>query len=253
VAQNQRKGKGSQGSSSTAFYSVLGVIALAGVAAIGYAMMGGSGNAATELVEIDAPDVRALYELAVPVRLGPENAPVKVVEFGDFQCPGCGQFSLQTRPVIAERYVATGQVQFVFYDFPLVSIHDKAVLAARAARCAGDQPAPAGGSDETAYWIYHDKLFQEQGAWAYKQGSVVGDFVDYADQLGLDAGAFGSCLESDRFADVVTANRQLGDQLRIASTPTILVNNRRLGFPNALELSEAIEQALGTGTPTEGQ
>lgn len=253
MAQNQRKGKGSQAGSSMAFYGVLGVIALAGVAAIGYAMLGDGGAAATELVEIDAPDVRALYEQAIPVRLGPENAPVKVVEFGDFQCPGCGQFSLQTRPAIVEQYVATGKVQFVFYDFPLVSIHDKSVLAARAARCAGDQPAPGADSDESAYWIYHDKLFQEQGTWAYKQGSVIGDFVGYAEELGLDVGAFETCLKSDRFADVVTANRRLGDELRITSTPTILVNNRRLGFPNAVQLSEAIEQALGTSPSTEGQ
>lgn len=239
MAQSQRKGKGAKGGGNTAFYGVLGVIALAGVAAIGYAVVGGGGTAATELVEMDLSSVRALYEQAVPVRLGPEDAPVKVVEFGDFQCPACGQFSLRVRPAIVDRYVSTGQVQFVFYDFPLVSIHDKAVLAARASRCAGDQAM------ENAYWVYHDKLFEEQGSWAYSQGSVVGDFVDYAGEVGLDEGAFEACLKSDRFADVVTANRRLGDQLRITGTPTILVNNRRIGSPNAIQLSQVIEEALG--------
>lgn len=249
VAQSQRKGKGSQGGSSTAFYGVLGIIAVGGIAAIGYAVLGGGGSAATELVELNVESARALYEQATPVRLGPEDAPVKVVEFGDFQCPGCGDFSLQVRPTIVDRYVSTGQVQFVFYDFPLVSIHDKAVLAARAARCAGEQSLA--DAEHGAYWTYHDKLFQEQSRWAYKQGSVVGDFVDYARQLGLDTGEFEACVNSDRFADVVTANRRLGDQLRITGTPTVLVNNRRLGFPNAMELSQAIEQALGAAAGQE--
>lgn len=242
MAQSQRKGKGTKGG-NTAFYGVLGVIVVAGVAAIGYAVLGGSGTAATELVEIDMSSARALYDQAVPMRMGSEEAPVRVVEFGDFQCPACGTFSLQVRPAIVEQYVNTGQVQFVFYDFPLVSIHDKAVLAARAARCAGDQSLE--GSEDSAYWVYHDKLFEEQGRWAYRQGSVVNDFVDYAADVGLDRGPFEACLKSDRFADVVTANRRLGDQLRITGTPTILVNNRRVGNPNAIQLSQVIEEALG--------
>lgn len=244
MAQHQRKGKGTQGGANTAFYGVLGVIAIGGIAAIAYAVLGAGEPAATEMVELDVPNARALYEQAVPVRLGPEDAPVKIVEFGDFQCPSCGTFSLQVRPAIVEQYVNTGRVQFVFYDFPLVSIHDNAFLAARAARCAGDQPAPGAGSDGNAYWPYHDKLFEEQGNWAY-QGSVVGDFVDYAEELGLDAGAFEECVKSDRFADVVTANRRLGDQLRITGTPTILINNRRIGNWNPAQLSQAIEAALG--------
>lgn len=245
MAQNQRKGKqgkqGGQGGGNRAFYGVLAVIVLGGAAVIGYAVSGG-GTAATELVELDVASARELYEQAVPVRLGPESAPVKVVEFGDFQCPACGNFSLQVRPAIVEQYGASGQVQFVFYDFPLVSIHDHAFLAARAARCAGEQELP--GAEHGAYWAYHDKLFQEQTRWAARQGSPVGAFVSYADQIGLDSDAFESCVRSDRFADVVTANRRLGEQLRISSTPTILVNNRRVSDWRPLQISQVIEDAL---------
>ncbi len=242
MAQSQRKGKQGQGG-NTAFYGVLGVIGVVGVAAIGYAVMSGSGTAATELVEMDVSSARELYEMAAPVTIGPADAPVKVVEFADYQCPACGDFSLRARPAILEQYLSTGRVQFVFYDFPLVSIHDKAVLAARAARCAGAQELPS--ERHGAFWAYHDKLFQEQGGWAYKQGSVVGDFVDYAGEIGLDEDAFETCLKSDRFADVVTANRRLGDQLRISSTPTVLVNNRRVQDWRPIQLARVIEQALG--------
>ena len=251
MAQQQRKGSSGRGGGNRTFYIVLGVIVVAGIGAIGYAMAGG-GSAATELVELDVTSARELYDQAVPVRLGANDAPVKVVEFGDFQCPACGDFSLQVRPVLVDRYVESGQVQFIFYDFPLTSIHDKAVLAARAARCAGEQALP--DAEHGAYWVYHDKLYQEQARWAYAQGSVVGDFVDYAGQVGLDEGEFGACLRSDRYADVVTANRRLGDQLRVNSTPTILVNNRRVNDWRPLQLAQVIEEALGgTAADTTGE
>lgn len=237
------------------FYAVLGVIALGGVIAIGYAFMGGGGAAATELVDLQIADARDLYERATPVRLGSPDAPVKIIEFGDFQCPGCGDFSLGVRPAIVERYVTTGQAQFTFYDFPLVSIHDHAVLAARAARCAGDQelPAPAAlqgvpGDANAAYWIYHDKLFEEQSEWAYGQGSPVREFVGYAREVGLDEDAFDACLRSDRFADVVTANQMLAQQLRLSGTPTVIVNNQRVENWSVQNLAAVIEQAMGAAT-----
>lgn len=249
VAQSQRK---QQGGGNNVFYGVLGVIIIAGLAALGYAILGGGGTAATELVDMDVSNVRQLYEQATPVTIGSSDAPVKVVEFGDYQCPSCGQFSLQVRPEIIARYVDTGEAQFVFYDFPLVSIHDYSFLAARAARCAGAQELP--GAPHGAFWAYHEKLYQEQRVWAYKQGSVVGDFIDYAEQIGLDRRAFESCLKSDQFADVVTANRRLGDQLRVNSTPTILVNNRRVEDWRPGPLSRVIDEALGnTGVDTSGQ
>ncbi len=253
MAQNKRKGQvPSRSGGNTMFYAVLGVIALGGIVAIGYALMGaGGGSAATELVELDAPNAQALYDQATPVRLGAANAPVQIVEFGDFQCPGCGQFSLQVRPFIVDRYVKTGQARFTYYDFPLVSIHDNAVLAARASRCAGEQelPVPASlegvpGGVDAAYWVYHDKLFEEQGEWAYKQGSVTTDFIGYADDVGLDEGAFRECLQSDRFADVVSANYMLAQQLRLSGTPTVIINNRRVDNFSPDALAEVIEQEL---------
>lgn len=255
MAQRQRKGTAptSSGGGNGMFYGVLAVIAVGGIIAIGYALLGGNnGAAANELVEIEVTDARSLYEAAVPVKLGPDDAPVKIIEFGDFQCPACGQFSLQVRPFLVDNYVKTGQVQLTYYDFPLVSIHDNAVLAARAARCAGDQElaTPAAlqgvpGGTDAAYWTYHDKLYEEQESWAYKQGSVVGDFVDYAGEVGLDAGAFESCLRSDRFADVVSANRLLGEQLRLRGTPTVILNNQQIENWSPQNLGAIIERTLG--------
>lgn len=235
------------------FYAVLIVIALGGAIAIGYALMGsGGGSASTELVDLDIPNAQALYDQAEPIRLGAPDAPVKIIEFGDFQCPGCGDFSLRVRPFIVDQYVTDGTVQFTYYDFPLVSIHDHAVLAARASRCAGEQelPTPAElqgvpGEVNAAYWVYHDKLFEEQGRWAYSQGSVVNDFVEYAGEVGLDEQDFGQCVRSDRYADVVTANYMLAEQLRLSGTPTVIVNNQRVEDWRPQSLAQVIQEALG--------
>lgn len=264
MAQRKRKGTPPRkGGGNTVFYVVLGVIALAGVVAIGWALTGGgNGTAATELIEIDAADARQLYAQATPIRLGSANAPVQIVEFGDFQCPGCADFSLQTKPFIVDRYVSTGQVQFTYYDYPLTSIHDHAVIAARASRCAGTQELPTPpelqnvpGEVNAAYWAYHDKLFEEQGRWAFK-GSVVSDFIDYAGQVGLDEQAFAQCLRSDQFADVVSANYQLAQELRLTGTPTVIVNNQRVDNWRPQNLSAIIEEALGAAgeeRPDEGE
>lgn len=262
MAQRKRKGNvAKSGGGNTMFYVVLGVIAIGGLVAIGYALRGGGGGtAATELVEIDAADARALYDQATPVHLGEATAPVKVIEFGDYQCPACGDFSLQTKPFIVDRYVTTGQVQFTFYDFPLVSLHNHAVIAARAARCAGAQELPTPerlrnvpGDVNAGYWVYHDKLFQEQADWAYTQGSVVNEFIGYAADVGLDRDEFAQCLNSDRFADVVSANRLLAEQLRLSGTPTVIVNNQRIENWRPQNLSGVIEEALGAAAePQEG-
>lgn len=244
MAQSKRKGTPAKGGGGNgAFYAVLGVIAIGGIIAIAYALTGRPGEAATQPVDLQVADARALYEQATPIKLGEDAAPVKVVEFADFQCPGCREFSLQVRPRIMP-YIESGLAQLIFYDFPLGGSHVHSFLASRAARCAAEQPAPGGGG-ENAYWAMHDKLFQEQSTWSGER-SVTDAFVTYAQEIGLDADAFESCLRSDKYADVVTANRMVGDQLGVNSTPTVLVNNRRIGGQSRYlsDMSNELVQAL---------
>jgi protein-disulfide isomerase len=136
------------------------------------------------------------------------------MEFGDYQCPTCRDFFQLAKPFLDMTYVQEGQVAFIFHDFPLYEGHPHAFLAARAARCAGDQGD---------YWGLHDRLFQNQAQWSTRPDPS-GDFVGYAEELGLDATTFESCLASDAHAEVVTANRLLGEQLGVQGTPTILVD-----------------------------
>lgn len=241
MAQRQRKGTPPRqaGGNNTVFYIVLGVIAVAGIIAIGYALSGGgAGSAATEPVDLQATTAQEIYQQATPVKLGRDDAPAKIVEFADFQCPGCGAFALGVKPRLMP-YIERGDAQLVYYDFPLGGSHVHAFLAARAARCAGDQELE--GAD--AYWTMHDKLYQEQASWSVEQNAA-DDYADYAEEIGLDRRAFERCLNSDRFADVVSANRLLGEQLGVRSTPTVLINNRQMGGRTIQDMGSQLIQVL---------
>ncbi|MFQ5536993.1 MAG: DsbA family protein [Gemmatimonadota bacterium] len=203
----------------TKFYWILGIVAVIGVAAVGYSVGSNRlGTAATEPVEVEGLDnMETLVDLAQGVTKGDPDAPVTIVEFGDYQCPGCGAFALQVKPQVELNYVQTGKARFIFYDFPLISIHPHAFLAARAARCAGDQGK---------FWEYHDLLFRNQSTWAAQQ-SVMGTYLGYADDLGMDRDAFEACLKSDAYADVVSANMRLGYELGVDGTPTVMISEGR--------------------------
>ncbi len=187
-----------------------------------------------------------LLELAQGVEAGNPDAAVTIFEFGDYQCPSCRNFFQMTKPFLDLTYIEENQIRFVFHDFPLLDAHPNAFLAARAARCAGDQ----GG-----YWNFHDRLFQMQNEWAL-MADPSGEFEGYAEELGLDGGGFRSCLAGDRHADVVSANMQLGVELGVQGTPTVMIDS---GEGRAITLSDwsiesiraVVDEALGPEVPAE--
>lgn len=214
-ARTERSSGGS-GSGMGKMYVVLGAVAVIGIAVVAYSTLSSSlSGAVTAPVEVEGlDDSERLVELAQGVTLGDPDAPVTIVEFGDYQCPGCGAFAQNVKPQIELSLLEEGRTKFVFYDFPLIQIHPHAFLAARAARCAGDQDR---------YWEYHDLLFRMQSSWA-GEANAIGSFLDYGDSVGLDGETFEACLQSDSHADVVTANMELGAQLGVSGTPTVLVS-----------------------------
>lgn len=225
------------------FYWVLAAIALVGIAALVYSVvrsrMGGS--AAMEPVPIDTTNLAAINTQASPQKLGRDDAPVKLVEFADYTCPYCGQWAAQVQPRLVQDFVNTGKLQIVFYDFPLGSVgeHKYSFLAARAARCAGEQGR---------FWEMHDYLYGHQSEWSFASGAPVKTFEGYARAVGVDPTRYNACLESQRYADAVTASHRLGEQLGVDSTPTIIINEKRLADPglgNYDALKKTIEDAAG--------
>lgn len=238
--------KASAATKRSPFVVVLIVAAVVAVGVVGYAVSSNVGNSqmATGPIEVAGlNNMDTLRALATGMTLGDSSAPIRIVEFGDYQCPSCRYFQQSVKPRIDLTYIESGQAQFVFHDFPLSQIHPYAFLAARAARCAGDQ----GGT--TRYFEYHDRLFMSQPEWASRTNLPAREFVNYAEEMGLDAAAFEACLRSDRFADVVTANQYAASQLNLPGTPAVLIQvgsapMRRVDWSTLEELFPAIVAAV---------
>ncbi|MSR35586.1 MAG: DsbA family protein [Gemmatimonadetes bacterium] len=218
------------------FYWILGSVAVLGIVIVGYSVgskaMADTVSEPIEMAGLEDPT--KLMEVARGITKGDPNAPFTIMEFADFQCPACGQFYAQVGQLIESEFVKTGKAKFVYYDFPLTTVHPNAFLAARAGHCAEDQEK---------FWEFHDVMYRNQNRWAGSQNPT-SNFEDYAKDLGLDANAFNACLESDKHADVVTANMELGNQLHVPGTPTILVTQGK-GVGRKVESSiEGIRTAI---------
>lgn len=164
-----------------------------------------------------------------PVK-GPGGAPIKLVEFSDFQCPYCARIN----PALAEVRERYGdKLQVVFRQFPLRQIHPQAQKAAEAALCAGDQGK---------FWAMHDALFANQ------QQLGEASLKAKAGELGLDRARFETCLDSDAKAEAVQEDLEAGERAGVAGTPAIYINGRPVqlqsGRPFADQLAEVIDDEL---------
>lgn len=206
-------------SSQSTFYGALVLIVVIGAGLIGYVVVNDrSGPLATADVATPSVPEGELVSEEVGVSIGSEAAPVVVHEYADYLCPYCGMVASLTIPQIMERYVETGKVRFVFFDFP-VHPGEKAILGAEAARCAGDQ---------NAFWPMNKVLMQRMREWEEKRDPR-GMFEDYAAGLGLDGSALRSCVEARKYRDVVLRSQLRARQLGLGSTPTFFINERRVG------------------------
>ncbi len=143
---------------------------------------------------------------------GNPDAPVTLEEFGDFQCPPCGQFAVFVEELLREY---DSRLRVVFRNFPLPA-HEHAREAALAAEAAGFQGK---------FWEMHDTLYREQLAWS-KAPNARELFESYAGTLGLNMDQFKKDMDSDRARERVDSDHALGDSLGINVTPTMFINKR---------------------------
>ena len=157
-----------------------------------------------------------LTENGSPV-LGDKNAPITVLEWGDYQCTFCYKFHQNTLDVINEDFIKTGKVKLVFRDFPLNG--PDSVLAAEAAYCAEDQGK---------YWQYHNELYKNWGG--ERTGWVTRNSLDnFASTVGLDLEIFNKCLDDHKYQDRVDLSYDFGREVGIDATPSFLVfNNEKI-------------------------
>jgi Na+/H+ antiporter NhaA len=172
-----------------------------------------------------------IVDLATPVDperdhvRGPDGAPITLVEYGDFECPYCGQAERAIRELLSD----FGDVDYVWRQLPLVDVHPWAQLAAEASEAAAAQGA---------FWEMHDLLLEHQDALR------PAELIRYADQLGLDRERFAEDLRKHTYAPRVAEHVDSADLSGVSGTPTFFVNGRRhYGAYDIETLSAAVRAA----------
>ena len=143
--------------------------------------------------------------------MGSSNAPITIIEFGDYQCPNCKKWFLNTKPDIVTNYIDTGKVKLLFIDIAFLG--KDSVPASIASYCAEEQGK---------YWDYHSFLYSNQmsidNGWA-NSDSLKG----YAYNLGLNMDMFVSCLDSEKYLKRVQFNTEEAQNNGVTETPTFFI------------------------------
>jgi protein-disulfide isomerase len=230
------------------FYAVLTVLAFAAGILLGYTVWGTDSVTATALVPpaadqpsgpvIEAPVTEQpqyrRYDIPMgdSYALGPEDAPITLVEFSDYQCPYCRRWHAEVYEPLLAAY--PGQIRFVYRHLPLDSIHPDAIPAAEASMCAGEQDA---------FWQFHEKLFSSE---------ALGDqvYAQYAQELGLDMQTFESCVSDRKYQQAVEEDTSFALDLGIRSTPTFFINGLAIVGAQPLDVfKQVIDKELAGEIP----
>ncbi len=154
---------------------------------------------------------------------GTSSTGVKLVEYGDYQCPVCGLYYSAVKQVAA---TYNDRVEFQFRNLPLTSLHPNAFAAARAAEAAGDQ---------NKYWEMHDMLYENQNSWS-QASSPATLFNGYAKAIGLNVDQFKKDFASSKTNDAINADLaafdKTGDE---KATPTFYLNGKKVNLANLVD------------------
>ena len=153
----------------------------------------------------------SLFNANTSPYLGSENAPITLVEFGDYQCFFCNKFYHETEGSILKNYIETGKVKMIFKDFTIIG--PDSVSAAHASHCANDQGK---------FWEYHDTLYNnwagENNGWA-----SLDNLTKFANDIQLDQETFVKCMNDGKYQQQVTANNNDARTLGLTGTPGFFV------------------------------
>lgn len=166
-----------------------------------------------------------------PVK-GASDPKVVIIEFSDFQCPACKAMYPVLKEIV-KKYPE--EVMVAYKNYPLTRVHRWAYTAAVAGECAYRREK---------FWEYHDLLFERQKEWANSRDARV-DFLNMAEELGMDRMEFLRCMESKEIKDSVSADMEEGRRLNIHSTPTFFINGKRyVGVFKPWEFDYIVRKAL---------
>lgn len=212
---NKRNVVRSASTRPTGFYYVLAAIGVIGASILGYTLLRKPAGAVGTQI---APGPMVASGPARGYTMGKADAPVEIIEFGDFECPGCGYFAVVTEPAVRKQLVETGLARFTFFDFPL-PMHKNTIPAHNAAACADDQGK---------FWEMHDRLFATQDKWnAQATDNPKPFFEKYAEDLGLNKQVWLDCYDARKHEGRIMANVREGERQLINTTPTFIVGTKK--------------------------
>lgn len=209
-----------------------GAIAVALIVAVGLIW---STRDSSNLPGLHEADAAALANISTDGRvIGDPDAPVHLVEYGDYQCPACASFQESSFPTLLSDYIATGKVSFEFRD--LAFIGDDSATAAEAAACSIDQ---------NGFWLYHDTIY------ANHYGENLGNLsksrlLEMATLSGLDRDQISSCLDAGTTASDVQNMHQEANQLGLTSTPSFVLNGEVVQWQGWDAMKQSIDAALAS-------
>jgi protein-disulfide isomerase len=214
-----------------AFYWLLGAIVLVGAAALGYVVTKPKGGATTAIQVADTTNAGPSQGYL----MGKVDAPVKILEFADFECPACAGFSVVTEPDVRSRIVNTGLANITYFDFPLTQ-HRNTVAASNAAACADEQGK---------FWPMHDRLFQAQDEWnGEATDSPKPFFKRYAQEVGLDVAKWESCYDSRKYQKRISANLAGGLRQGVNRTPSFVIGGKLYEGMSSYDAMKAIVDSV---------
>jgi len=176
---------------------------------------------------------------------GNPNAKVTLVEYGDFECPACGEYFPVVQQLV-QNYSST--VLFVFRNFPLYTIHPFAGISAQAAEAAGLE----GGAAK--YWAMNDLLYSKQSEWstnsALTPAQVLSQYVDgYAQSIGLDVNTFNTDMNATSVVQKIQTDVNGGTAAQIDHTPTFFLNLKQIPNPTGLsDFENTLNAAITSST-----
>ncbi len=168
--------------------------------------------------------------------MGEEDAPVTVVEFGDYRCPFCRQFEMTVYPELKRNYIDSGEVKFYFINFAFLG--PGSTQAAVAGECVYDQ-------DKQAFWDFHHAVYENQGPES-EQWVTTDLMVQIArdNTQGLDYEQLRSCIQNQDTASEVRSDRNYGQRSEVSATPSVYVNGEKVDNWRYGGLSSRIDKAL---------
>jgi protein-disulfide isomerase len=220
-----------------AFLWLLGVIALVGIAALGYVATKTKSSSVQTIETTDTTNAGPSQGYLI----GKVDAPVKILEFADFECPSCAGFATVTEPDVRTRIVDAGIANLTYLDFPL-TMHRNTLAASNAAACADEQGK---------FWPMHDRLFQAQDEWNGEATEAPKPFFKrYAGEVGLDVAKWETCFDARKYQSRISANLADGLRRGVNSTPTFIIGNRLYpGMRSYDEMKRIVDSVAKTAGP----